>query len=177
MYLSPDGREIELESGEWIAATYTSDPGRLTITQTATTGEAKEITLRIDPWAPEGFRMHEWREASGLMVCGATRLVMLDAAELSLKATVPLEYEECETGDRPWFVETKGVLLVATETRLFCFDERLAIRWCWTTRVYSDEWWTLTAPPIVEGTSIQMHLLSPKRTVLHTISLVDASSV
>jgi hypothetical protein len=178
MYLSTDEVEQTLESGGQLAAQYVAgDPGRLTLRHTDQAGSASsEVELRLEPWAPEGFLVHEWAAGGALAVCGASRLLILAEPSLELRAAVPWEYGECEVGDFPYFVTTDGAMLIATETRVFCVDDRLAFRWCWTVKVYSNDWWKLAAPPRVEADKVSLLLRSASRDVTVVISIADGSS-
>lgn len=177
MYVSTDEAEQTLASGGQLAAKYVvGDPGLLTLRHTDPAGlESSEVELRIDPWAPEGFLVYEWTAGRALAVCGASLLLVLAQPSLELQAAVPWEYEECEVGDFPYFVDAGSVMLVATETRVFCIDDRLAIRWCWTVKVYSNDWWKLAAPPRVEADRVVLLLRSASRDVTVAISIADGS--
>jgi hypothetical protein len=62
-------------------------------------------------------------------------------------AAMGLEYEEGETVDRPWIVESvDGSLIVATERRVWRLDATPSIRWCWNVKTGTDDGFICAAP-------------------------------
>lgn len=179
MYLSTDGRDLNLKDRTLTVAEYTGGqpPSFRLFAVDEVDGKVAEKSLRMAPWAPEGFRVYDWHAVGGLVLCGAQQLRLLEAATLETKAAIPLEYGECETGEFPLLQEADDLLMVTTETRVFCMDARLAIRWIWTVKVHSDEWWKIESTPTIETGGIRLRLRSPKREAEVALSLDDGSAL
>ena len=170
MYLSTDGRDLILKDRTLAVADYVNgEPSSLRGENVA------ETRLRMDPWAPEGFRAYDWYAVGGLVLCGAQQLRSLAAETLETKGVIHLEYGEFETGEFPLFEEADGLLIITTEMRVFCMDQRLAIRWVWTVQVHSDEWWKIVLTPTIRARAIQLRLRSLKREAEVVLSLDDGS--
>jgi hypothetical protein len=169
MYLSTGESNLSLAGGLALSATYRSaDKGSGLLVLHCTdvqTNDGKKTTLQLDPWSPEGFRIDHWIEGGAVVICGANRIVTISLADLETRSAIPLEYEECEACGQPWFVHGNGLLIIATESRVFCLDKRLAIRWCWTVKVYSQDWWRLVSEPKIEGDILRITLRSPRKDV------------
>jgi hypothetical protein len=127
------------------------------------TFERSETTIRLDPWFANTYEVLEWIHGRSLVVCGARQIVVLTTSPLRLSAAVALEYEEAETLDRPWIVESGDpcLLAIATERRVWCLDERIAIRWSWPARGCAEDRWIIAPPRMADG---ELHV--PVRTML-----------
>jgi hypothetical protein len=136
--------------------------------------ELTEITLRLDPWSPDGFEVYDWSDCNVLVVCSSRRVVSLAGEALRLSSAVGLEYEEGENLDRPWFLELRTVrlLVVATDRRVWCLDQHGTIRWFWSARYDASERWIFDAPKALGGA---LHV--PVRTMagdsMSVLSVVD----
>ncbi len=75
---------------------------------------------------------------------------------------------------QPWIVPGNDVLIVASETRVFCIDERLAIRWCWTVKVHSNEWWRIAKVPVIREAVVEVGLESPTSQIDIRLRVADA---
>jgi hypothetical protein len=150
-------------------------PGTLVLrTTNVATGDTRETSLVLDPLNPSGFWMEEWPQGSAVVICGAARILVLEASSLDLRAVVPFEHEECETLEHPWFVMGESAVLIATESRVFRFDVRPALLWCWTVRVYSTEWFALVGAPVIDDNTVRIKLRSAARDVEVRVGLDDA---
>jgi hypothetical protein len=157
MQLKTHGDELAMMGRRaMLTAEYTPGdrgPGRVALSLVdQDTGEASDTALQLDPWSGDVYEVFEWSECGALILCGAPQVVALALPELGFGAAVGLEYEEAETLDHPWFVEVPELrlLVVATERRMWCLDERLAIRWLWSARTQHDDRW-LHGPPRAVG--------------------------
>lgn len=152
-------------------------PGRLLLRSTdPNSGDSRETQLQLDPEDPQGYRIEKWPEANALIIGGADRLVVIELATMHPRATIVWEYQECETQDTPWFTGNDDILLISSETRVFCLDRRLAFRWCWTTRIGTKEWVTIENPPAIQREVVSIALRSPTGERALTLRLEDATA-
>lgn len=156
MQLKTHGDEVAVMHGRaMLSAEYTPGdrgPGKLVLALVdQETGDRHETVLRLDPWSGNVYEVFEWTQGGALIVCGVPQIVALGLPTLELGGAVGLEYEEAETIDHPWVVEVPDVrrLVVATERRIWCLDERIAIRWMWSARTDHDDRWLFEAPRAV----------------------------
>jgi len=129
-------------------------PGRVTLTIVdQETGDREDGLLWLDGSQHGLYEIIEWHECPALVVCGDPQIVVVDLPKLRFRAAVGLEYEETETLEHPWVVEVAGGrrLIMATERRVWCIDERLSIRWMWSARNHYEPRWVLGAPRVVPG--------------------------
>ncbi|HEY5950733.1 MAG TPA: hypothetical protein VIV40_34815 [Kofleriaceae bacterium] len=150
-----------------------AEPGKLYITLTdATTFDVREKTLRLDPSSTSGFFVAPWSVASAMLLGSADRIVLLDLERLEVDASILYEYEEFETLDEPRVCTSDALCVVASESRVTCFDRRRAARWCWSVRTLSSEWTQIAGTPIIEADAIRI----PVRTRTKDFDVVLAQS-
>lgn len=181
MELLIDGTELPLSGDILLSASYhrqETGVGSLNLRCTsAVTYDARTISLPLDPWCPEGYRVEQGLGGRVLVICGATRIVVVELPSLRVTAAIPLEYEECERQGLPWFVVGAGVMLIATETRVWCLDERFAFRWCWTVAAHSKDWWEISKAPSINGMLVQIALTAPSKTTEVKLDLLTAAKL
>ena len=104
-------------------------------------GDGPTARIQLRPWEPSGFHVCEWRSAGALVIAGAERILVLESATLATKAAITLEYEEGETLVDLWYCEKRELklLTISSELHVWCLDDRLAIRWCWSSRTTADD--------------------------------------
>lgn len=176
MQLKTHGDELAVMQGRaMVSADYTPGdrgPGQLTLEIVdQETFESGQVVLRLDPWIGNVYEVIEWPQCDVLLLCGAPQIVALALPTLRFGAAVALEYEEVDTLDRPWVIEIPDRrLAVATERRIWCLDERIAIRWMWSSRTGSDDRWLFEAPRVEGG---DLHV--PVR-MLHGDGIVELSA-
>ena len=114
------------------------------------TCESLEGLIRLDPWIGDEYGLIEFSAGDCFLVCGTQAVVSVDASSLVLLSSVGLEYQEGETIDSPWHVEIEGsgLLVVATERRIWCLDERGAVRWLWSCLTSEQDRW-ISGEPVV----------------------------
>lgn len=130
-------------------------PGKLRLlAEDQTTFESAKVTLKLDPWSPDGYELIEWAGSDVLLLCGAQAVVALKATTLVVGSSVGLEYEEAETLDRPWAcsVHERSLLVLATERRVWCIDESARMTWIWSCRTSARERWICGAPEVTGET-------------------------
>jgi hypothetical protein len=156
MQLKTHGDEVAVMQGRaLLSAEYTPGdrgPGSVVLALVdQDTGDTAETVLRLDPWFRDHYEIIEWPQCSALLICGARQIVALSLPTLGFGAAVAVEYEEADTIERPWTVEVPELrlLIVATERRIWCLDERIAIRWLWSSRTGPDDRWLVAAPRAV----------------------------
>lgn len=122
------------------------------------------------------YEVKDWPSCIALIVCGAQAVIALDASTLALCSSVALEYEEAETISRPWFSEAQECsrLLVGTEWRVGCLDDRATIVWMWSCRVDSEDRW-IRGTPEVMGRRVRVPVGSTHRDDVVELSLDDGS--
>jgi hypothetical protein len=169
---------FEIASGLLLTTEYQPaevGSGRLTIRATdPQTGDWREGKVSLDPGHSGGYRVEEWSEGGALLLIGGDSLVVVDAATIRLQAALPWEYKECHFVGLPWLIEGKAMLFVVSETRVFCLDRRLAIRWCWTVRNESTEWVQIASLPVVEGDTLHVPLRTMAREWTLRLRIDDA---
>lgn len=181
MQLLTDGTEIPLPGGVILSASYQPNEageGLLNLCCTSVGSyDSRTVSLLLDPWNPEGYRVEQALGGSALVLCGATRIVVIELSSLRLTAAIPFESEECKRQGLPWFVLGPRVMLICTETRVFCLDERLAFRWIWTVLAYSKDWWEIARPPSVDASQVQIALTALGKTADVKIDLGTAAAL
>lgn len=176
MQLKTHGDELAVMRGRaMLSADYTPGdrgPGKLALEIVdQETFESKQAVVHLDPWRGNVYEVIEWPECEALLLCGAPQIVALALPTLRFGAAVALEYEEVDTLDRPWVVEIPNRrLVVATERRIWCLDERIAIRWMWSSRTGREDRWLFEAPRM-EGSDLRV----PVR-MLHRDGIVALSA-
>lgn len=157
MQLKTHGDELAMVGGKaMLTAEYTPGdrgPGRVALSLVdQATGDFSDTVLELDPWSGNVYEVFEWSQCGALIVCGTPQIVAVALPALGFGAAINLEYEEAETLDHPWIVEVPELrlLVIATERRMWCLDERLAIRWMWSARTHHDDRW-LFGPPRAVG--------------------------
>jgi len=181
MKLLIDGTELPVAAGFILSASYQpreAGIGTLKLHCTnAVTFEEVSVSIPLDPWCPEGYLVEQGISGRVLILCGATQLLVIELPPLRITASIPLEYEECETRGLPWFVVKDDLVLIATETRIFCLDQRLAFRWCWTAAVHSRDGWVIAEKPRIEGSVAEVSLAAVMKTVNVKLDLVTAAEI
>lgn len=121
-------------------------------------------TLRLDPWLADEYRVIELTISNHLILCGAQAVVTVDASNLALLSSLSLEYEEGETLDSPWHteIEVDRSTILATERRVWCLDERGAIRWVWGCRT-GDEYRWISGAPVMRDDRVRVPLRDATR--------------
>lgn len=167
MKLETHGR-IALRSGRALLETSyrpgDAGPGTLSLRlEDQETFESVEGRLRLDPWIGDEYRWFELHSGNYLVIAGAEAVVAVDATTLGWLSSVALEHEEGETIDGPWHVEVEAArsLIVATERRLWCMDERGAIRWLWSCSTAGEHHW-IGAAPTVRDNRVLVSLRTPR---------------
>jgi hypothetical protein len=119
--------------------------------------------VRLDPWIADEFGMIEFRTGNCLLICGAQAVIAVDASSLALLSSVALEYQEGETIDLPWHAEIaeRRLLIVATERRVWCIDDRGGIRWVWGCVTSEQDTW-VSAAPVSRGDHVRVPLRSAR---------------
>ena len=126
------------------------------------TYESVEGRVRLDPWIADEYLLIELT-GECFILCGSPAVVALDAATLALISSLGREYEEGELIGTPWqvaIVESR-MLILATERRVWCVDERGAIRWVWGCQT-SDRYLRISGPPVPRGDRIRVPLVSAR---------------
>ena len=128
------------------------------------TGESVRGTIRLDPWLADEYRVIELTRSKHLVICGAQAVVTVDASNLALRSSLSLEYEEGETLDSPWHAEIEAdrSTILATERRVWCLDERGAIRWVWACRTSDEHEW-ISGAPAMRGDRVRVPLRNATR--------------
>jgi hypothetical protein len=151
MILQTDGTALTLQDGEsTLTAEYAAGDSRTGVLKLHL--DDRTTTLRLDPWSPESYELYDCRSPKCLVLGGAERLVVLDRETLDFRASLWFEYEETETIDQPWFAESADgqFLVIATDRRVWCLDQRAAIRWCWSVRTRPETYFIEAAPLVDE---------------------------
>lgn len=138
------------------------------------TYESVEGLIRLDPWIADEYGLIEFGTGNCFLICGAQAVVSVDASNLVLLSSVGLEYQEGETIDSPWHVEIEGsgLLVVATERRVWCVDERGAIRWLWSCSTSEQDGW-ISGEPAVGDERVCVPLRTAKRDLSVELQLRD----
>ncbi len=142
------------------------------------TWESVRGTLRLDPWRADEYRVIDLAMSNHLVLCGAQAVVTVDASNLAVRSSVSLEYEEGETLDSPWYTEIEAdrSALLATERRVWCLDERGAIRWVWGCRT-SDEYRWISGAPVMRGDRVRVPLRNATRDLAVDLQVTDGLPV
>lgn len=127
------------------------------------TYESVEGRVRLDPWIADEYLLIEHPTGDGFILCGSPAVVALDAVSLALISSLGLEHEEGEIIGTPWQVEIAESrrLILATERRVWCVDERGAIRWVWGCQT-GDRSTQVSAAPVPRGDRIRVPLVGAK---------------
>lgn len=127
------------------------------------TYESVDGLIRLDPWIGDEYGLIEFRTGKCFLVCGAQAVVAVDASNLALVSSLGLEYQEGETIGAPWHTEIEAhrLLVLATERRVWCIDERGAIRWLWTCSTSEQDRW-ISGEPVVGGDRVRVPLKTTK---------------
>jgi hypothetical protein len=175
MQLPLDGTGLSLAGGLLLSASYQPQEvgsGWLNLQCVGpVTYDPHTTSIQLAPWSPEGYRVEQGLGNKALVVCGAPGIMVIELSSLRVTAAFALEYEECEPQGLPWFVHGSGVMLITTERRIFCVDQRLAFRWCWTVAAYSNDRWEISRAPVLEGNTIQIYLMAPLKTAVAKLDL------
>jgi len=133
-------------------------------------------TLQLDPWMADRYELYESTMCEALIICGARAIVALRSSILEFGCSIALEYEEAETIDRPWFTDIpdRRFLVVATERRAWCIDDRVAFRWIWNCRTDEEDRW-ISGAPLIEGARLLMPVRSLHREFLIEISMDEGN--
>lgn len=115
--------------------------------------------VRLDPWFADEYALIELKTGNCFLLCGAQAVVAVDAFSLAWLSSVGLEYQEGETIDSPWHaeIEESRLLMIATERRVWCVDERGAIRWLWGCSTSDQDRW-ISGAPVVVGDRVRVPL-------------------
>lgn len=159
---------VELQAGRILLETDwqpgdADRPGLLSLRlEDQETYESVEGRLRLDPLIADEYLLIELT-GECFILCGSPAVVALDAASLALISSLGLEYEEAELIGTPWHVEIleSRMLILATERRVWCVDERGAIRWVWGCQT-SDRYLQISGAPVPRGDRIRVPLVSAK---------------
>ena len=155
-----------LRSGRVLETEYrpgSVGPGMLSLRHTdPTTFESTSGQVRLDPWIADEYQIIELEIGNYFMLCGAQAVVAVEAASLAWLSSIALEYQEGETIDLPWSAESQRsrLLVLATERRVWCLDERGAIRWVWSCTTGDQNRW-ISDEPVIAGDLVRV----PLRTV------------
>lgn len=138
------------------------------------TYESVEGQIRLDPWFGDEYPLIEPATGGFFLICGAQAVVAVEATSLAWLSSVALEYEEGETIDLPWHVEVERsrLLVLATERRVWCVDERGAIRWVWGC-TNSDQHRWISSQPIVTAEGVSVPLRTTKTSLSIELRLGD----
>ena len=158
----------ELRSGQVLLETDwqpgdAGRPGLLSLRlEDQETYESVEGRVRLDSWIADAYLLLELT-GECFILCGSPAVVALDAASLALISSLGREYEEGEIIGTPWHVEVmeSRLLILATEQRVWCLDERGAIRWVWGCRT-RDRYVQIAGAPVPGGDRIRVPLVSAK---------------
>jgi hypothetical protein len=114
-------------------------------------------------WIGDEYRVIEFGTGNCFLICGAQAVVAVDVSNLALLSSLGLEYQEGETIDSPWHREIEGsrLLVLATERRVWCVDERGAIRWVWGCLTSEEDRW-ISAEPVIGDDRVRVPLRSAK---------------
>lgn len=134
---------------------------------------SREVAIRLDPWDPEGYLVEHRQTGNILIICGSDAIALVDLAAAAAVVVIPLEFEECKTLEQPWVVQSRDHFIVATDSRVFCFDNRGSIEWIWTVRDHSSGASHLRAQPLLEGDRVVLALGSFKGDATLTLSVHD----
>ena len=150
-------------------------PGLLTLTlEDQETYESVDGTVRLDPLIADEYGLIEFRTAACFVICGAQAVVGVDISNLSLVSSVGLEFHEAETVGSPWHSESEAhrSLVLATERRVWCLDERGAIRWTWACATDDRDRW-ITGAPVIEDGSVRVPLRTMRGEQTIELDLAD----
>jgi hypothetical protein len=138
------------------------------------TYESVDGLIRLDPWIGDEYGVVEFRTGNCFLICGAQAVVALDASNLALMSSLGLEYQEGETIDAPWHVEIEGsrLLILATERRVWCVDQRGATRWVWGCLTSEQDRW-VSAEPVPIDDCVRVPLRSAKGDVSVDLQVRD----
>jgi hypothetical protein len=127
------------------------------------TYESVDGVIRLDPWIADEYRLIEPTTGDCFLLCGAQAVVAIDASTLAWRSSLGLEYQEGETIDAPWHSEIveRRLLILATERRVWCVDERGAIRWVWGC-LTSDRYTRISGEPVPRGDRVGVPLQRAK---------------
>lgn len=156
LWLDAHGKAV-LEDARTLSAEYqTSDrgPGHLTLRlEDPRTYDEVVGRVRLDPWRAGEYCVLELSHGAVLVICGAQAIVVLDAASLTITASVALEYEETETMNAPWHTEshTHRAAILATERRVWCLSDQGCIRWMWSCAMAEEKRWLSSAPTLADS--------------------------
>jgi hypothetical protein len=161
MWLDKHG-ELKLSDGTQLRSDYMEvkeGTGRVNLELVAPSYDViGKTVLDLEPWAPEGFLVYEWLPGKACVVCGATCILLVETRTLAVLGAIPLESEEFRVRSTPWFAADEELLVIASEWRVFCVDRRIAIRWPWSTRVYSMDSWMISEPPVLSNSTVTVRL-------------------
>lgn len=173
--------ELALGDGRYLRSEYVPKDGgvgRLSVGLLDESGdELATSAWDLDPWAPEGFVVYDWKPGGACLVCGATHVLLIESSSLALCGAVPLESGEYQTLSTPWFVASDKLLVLASEWRVACIDRRIALRWIWSTRTYSADSWMIAETPELTMSSIRVRLARLARQQELNLRTIDASIV
>lgn len=150
-------------------------PGLLLLRlQDQETHESVEGLIRLDPWIGDEYSLIEFRTGNCFLICGAQAVVAVDASNLALLSSLGLEYQEGETIDSPWHTEIEGIrlLILATERRVWCVDERGAIRWVWGCLTSEQDRW-VSGEPAIRDDCVRVPLRSAKGDLFVDLQVKD----
>ncbi len=171
--------EVLVRSGRaLLQADYSSGdgaPGVLSLRlEDQETFDAVDGRLRLDPWSGDVYEMFDWTAGDCFVICGAQAVVALKASTLAIVSSVAMEYEEGETIEAPWFSEAHEhhALIIATERRVWCLDDRATIRWMWSCATAEYERWILNPPEVADG-RVRISLGTDHRDISIELSIID----
>lgn len=138
------------------------------------TGDSVDGLIRLDPWLRDEYRLIEFGAGTCLLVCGEQAVVSIDVASLVLRSSVILEYDEVNTLDVPWHAEPPrgGLLVVATQRRVWCLDERGTMRWLWSCAT-SEQARLISGPPTLTDKRVRVALWTARGDIAVEIQLED----
>ena len=138
------------------------------------TYESADGQFRLDPWIGEEYPLIEFKTGNCFLICGAQAVVAVAAGSLAWLSSIGLEYQEGETIDSPWHLELERsrFLVLATERRVWCVDERGAIRWVWGCKTGDQDRW-IAGEPVVAGDRVCVPLRTAKAALSVELQLGD----
>lgn len=178
MDLSTDGTSLPLRQGRLTLRvshiSQENSENQVTLrVENSDSFESVEVTLKLGPWSPDSYDVHDWGIANVLIVSGAGRIVAVGLRAPHLLAAMGLEYEEAETLDRPWITDAESeALIIATERRVWCVDASPSIRWCWNARIGPDDCF-IYAPPQADAAWVSVPVRSRRGDVVTRLRMRD----
>jgi hypothetical protein len=118
-----------------------------------------KATWDLEPWSPEAFLVYEWVPGNAFVICGATRLLVVEMSTLAVCGVIVSECEEFRVRSTPWFVANDELLVIGSESRVFCVDRRVALRRVWSTAAFAVDCWMISEPPILEPFAITVRIV------------------